>query len=127
MQYKKFENEGFEEYEFRICEQKGSDGLETWDDVADVVNSAFGTEYTSSKIRKDYQIFNRMLVAYNKLHGEEDKSLLLDKKMAELRKETQKFYDQRREYNKILTKAGRTEAIEDRLVEAANNLNRIIH
>lgn len=126
MQYKKLENEGFEEYEFRICEQKGSDGLETWDDVADVVNSAFGTEYTSSKIRKDYQIFNRMLVAYNKLHGEEDKSLLLDKKMAELRKETQKFYDQRREYNKILTKAGRTEAIEDRLVEAANNLNRII-
>lgn len=126
MQYKKFENEGFEEYEFRICEQKGSDGLETWDDVADVVNSAFGTEYTSSKIRKDYQTFNRMLVAYNKLHGEEDKSLLLDKKMAELRKETQKFYDQRREYNKILIKAGRTEAIEDRLVEAANNLNRII-
>lgn len=47
----------------------------------------------------------------------------LDSKIDELRKERQRFFDQRREYNKILTKEARQEHLESKLIEAANCLN----
>lgn len=50
----------------------------------------------------------------------------IDLKMAELRKEQQKFYDQRREYNKILAEEGRMSHLYDRLSAAANRLDETI-
>lgn len=44
-------------------------------------------------------------------------------KVAELRKERQKYFDQRREYHKLLTLKARSENLEKALIEAANNLN----
>ena len=40
----------------------------------------------------------------------------------ELQKERQKFYDQRREYNKLVNNDGRYEYLYDKLIESANNL-----
>lgn len=51
----------------------------------------------------------------------ETESLLL-----ELQKERQRFFDQRREYNKMVSESGRMEHLEDRLVEAAANLGHVI-
>lgn len=50
----------------------------------------------------------------------------IDSKIDELRKERQKYFDQRREYNKLLTREARQENLESRLVEAANHLNESI-
>lgn len=50
----------------------------------------------------------------------------LDCKIAEMRKEAKRFYDQRREFNKMVDRIGREENLEDRLVVAAQNLNELV-
>ena len=50
----------------------------------------------------------------------------LDEKKKELHKERQRFYDQRREYNKLISEEGRMDHIFDRLAEAANSLNKTV-
>lgn len=47
----------------------------------------------------------------------------LELKIMEMRKETKRFYDQRREFNKLVDRIGREENLEDRLVDAAMMLN----
>lgn len=47
----------------------------------------------------------------------------IDCKIAEMRKEAKRFYDQRREFNKMVDRIGRAENLEDRLVDAAMLLN----
>ena len=50
----------------------------------------------------------------------------LDCKIAEMRKEAKRFYDQRREFNKMVDRIGREENLEDRLVMVAQNLNELM-
>lgn len=50
----------------------------------------------------------------------------LDEKLDEYKRERQKYFDQRREYNKLVNSDGRREHLYDRLVEAANNLSSAI-
>lgn len=50
----------------------------------------------------------------------------IDQKCEVLRKEQQKYFDQRREYHKLVATEGRREHLEKRLVEAANNLNETV-
>lgn len=50
----------------------------------------------------------------------------IDEKMLELRKEQQRFFDQRRELNKRVAADGRREHLYDYLTEAANKLNETI-
>lgn len=50
----------------------------------------------------------------------------VDAKLHELKKETQKCSDQRRELNKLLSAEGRFEHLCDCLVESANNLNKTV-
>ena len=55
----------------------------------------------------------------------QDSSILseMDAKIEELQRERQKFYDQRREYNKLVSREGRREHLYDSLAVAANNLS----
>ena len=46
--------------------------------------------------------------------------------LVELQKERQRFFDQRREYNKLVNERGRMEHLEDRLVMAASNLDETV-
>lgn len=48
----------------------------------------------------------------------------LDKKIADIRKEKQKLFDQRREYNKLLVSDARAEHLNDELLSIAENLNK---
>jgi hypothetical protein len=50
----------------------------------------------------------------------------LEDKRVELQKERQRFFDQRREYNKLVNVEGRYEYLEERLVEAANRLDETV-
>lgn len=47
----------------------------------------------------------------------------IDEKLDEYKRERQKYFDQRREYNKLVNSDGRKEHLYDRLSEAAHNLN----
>lgn len=47
-----------------------------------------------------------------------------DKKIADIRKEKQKLFDQRREYNKLLISDARAEHLNDELLHIAENLNK---
>jgi len=47
----------------------------------------------------------------------------IDDKLIELQKERQRFYDQRREYNKIINAEGREEHLHEMLIDAANHLD----
>ena len=50
----------------------------------------------------------------------------IDQKLIELKKERQKFFDQRREFNKLVSVAGRQEHLYDTLSESASRLNETV-
>lgn len=50
----------------------------------------------------------------------------IDQKMIELKKERQKFFDQRREFNKLVSVAGRQEHLYESLSESASKLNETV-
>lgn len=69
----------------------------------------FRTEYLKNQIYTNPEEFS--------------KEKELDKKLADIRKEKQKLFDQRREYNKLLTSDARAEHLNDELLRIAENLN----
>ena len=102
----------------------------SWDDIANVINKEFRideSEYRSeAAYRKPYQQAKRYFEAnVFKTYKDEDsyfKELQVQKDA--VYKEKRKLYDQRREYNKLLTVDARAEHLNDELVKAAQSLNK---
>lgn len=119
--YRRYEGESPEEYEFRICSQK--DQIGTWDDVADIINTTMGWEYKSDKYSKPYNAFEERYRLKLKQEIDDNEVLkAIDHKKFELRKEAQKLYDQRREYNKLAVQEGRAEHLENHLIEIVGDV-----
>lgn len=115
------ENE--EQYIFRICSMKDSAGM-TWKEVANIINEALGNNYTESAYRKKYQMFHNGLKACEKQVFSDDEYLKkIQQEKDEVYKATKQLQDQRREYNKLLTKDARSEHLTEELIKAANNLS----
>lgn len=125
----KLENENEEQFVWRLGQAKDSGLLDmSWDDIADIVNKEFRSdesEYRSeAAYRKPYQQAKRYFESgvFNSLS--EDKYFKeLQLKKDEVYKEKRKLYDQRREYNKLLTSDARAEHLTEELVKSANKLN----
>ena len=112
MIWKRFENESDEELIYRVCQHK--DEIGTWDDVADILNELCGTEYTSSKFRKQFQSFEKMFKATEHNFFDDDKYLQEIKlQRQELQKEKQKLSDERVELNRIIREEARKESYVD--------------
>ena len=112
-------NEDQEQYFYRICKMKDVLGF-TWPQMAELFNRELGKNCGESKYRKDWEIFDRIFTAnQDKLVGD---AALDEIKAAtdELYKAKKQFYDQRREYNKLLTEDARSQHLMEKLVEAAN-------
>lgn len=125
--------EGEELYEYGLrliaikIEEKPDD-LD-WEDIVE----ATGIECHRDSLRKaaavtpysGYQVMQYMKAKYAKEGSRNPNEYMeeLDIKLAAIRKESKRFYDQRREFNKLVDKLGRAENLEDRLVEAAESLN----
>lgn len=75
-----------------------------------IFGGQFRTEYLKNQIYTNSEEFS--------------KEKELDKKLADIRKEKQKLFDQRREYNKLLTSDARAEHLNDELLRIAENLNK---
>lgn len=106
--------------------QDGSIDLD-WSEIKD----KYGINLNSDTIRKaNGSIFGgsfRTAYLKNQIYTNPDefsKEKELDKKLADIRKEKQKLFDQRREYNKLLTSDARAEHLNDELLHIAENLNK---
>lgn len=126
--YERQDGEGEYEYGLRLIETKieqKPDDLD-WEDIVEATGidchrdslrkAASVTPYSGYAVA---QYFKKMMSERGDVSGE-DYSTELDCKIAELRKESKKFFDQRREFNKMVDHIGRGEHLEDRLVEAAH-------
>ena len=112
IEWKRLENESDEELIYRICSVKEQIG--TWEDVANVLNELLNTEYTSSKFRKQFQAFEKMLKANeNKFFTEDGYLKELQRERQELQKEKQKLSDERVELNRIIREEARKESYLD--------------
>lgn len=124
MKYKRFEGESPIEFQFRVSKDKELIG--TWQDVADICNKELGHDYTECKYRKDYASFVRIFEANQTQLVDPDERLGdIERRELDLRKRTQKFNDQKREFNKQITHEARTEHLENELVRAAERLQDI--
>lgn len=129
--YERKEGETDFEYGLRLIEikvEQKPDDLD-WEDIVEAAGldchrdslrkAASVTPYSGYAVA---QYFKRKFAAEGRLDQEEYLGEL-DFKIMQMRKETKRFYDQRREFNKLVDRIGREENLEDRLVDAATALN----
>lgn len=120
------ENE--ESYIWRLGQAKDSGILDmTWPEIANVINKTFRediTDYRSENAyRKRYSEAKKFFDAGVFSASENDYMNELKVQKDELFKAKKQLYDQRREYNKILTSDARADHLSEKLVEAASKLN----
>lgn len=113
------------DYHARLVTEKMKDKSLPDVDYAELSELVYGQQYSSDTARKMMYGSCRTLQL---LYGENadwtvnSGSSSIDAKIVEFQKERQRFYDQRREFNKLVSESGRSEHLEDRLVEAAKSL-----
>lgn len=115
MKYKRFENESDEELILRICQNKEQIGA--WSDVADILNELTGNEYTESKYRKQFQIFQKMLVANQSKFADNNAQLEeINEARRQLEVEKVQMRDERNEYKRLLREQARKESYKDQII-----------
>lgn len=118
----RLEGENFTQYHIRLFQNAKDYGLSP-DDIADLLNKDYGSEYSESKWRKDYAQYVRWK---DFILSENIEQEILDKYeeiQIEAKKETIKKQDQNRELNKTIRNAARFEHLADKVVEAVRELN----
>lgn len=121
------EGESDFEYHRRLVYGKLVDKTLADYDYSELSPYIYGKEYSCDVARRLLygSCKTLQLLDEEKIENISDKDMLteLDEKRVELQKERQRFFDQRREYNKSVAKDGRLENLYDRLAEAASNLS----
>lgn len=117
MEFYRYENESEEELIYRICSSKALIG--SWQDVANILNTLLGYEYTESKYRKQFQSFQKMIEA-NKDRFVEKDAMYNDivEKTEILELEKVKLRDQRTELNRKYREFARSQENMDILANA---------
>lgn len=119
--YRRYEGETPLEFQLRVCKDKDSIG--TWQDVTDICNRELGYNYAESKYRKDYASFQKLFNANQKILVDVDSRLKdIEQREFELKKEQQKFFDQRREFNRIAAHEARAEHLMELFAKSAEKL-----
>lgn len=124
----KLDSENEEQFLWRLGQAKDSGNLDMdWNSIADIINKELGNDekpYSEAAFRKPYQQARRFYEAgvFNNLSKDKYFKELQVQKDA-VYKEKRKLYDQRREYNKLLTSDARAEHLNDELIRAAYRLN----
>lgn len=117
---KRMNGETDDQYFYRICSMKESLGF-TWPQMAEIFNNEFGCNKGDTAYRKQWAAFNKVFNAnMDKLVGDNTYSAELQDQLNEIYKAKRQLFDQRREYNKILTSDARADNLAEKLIEAAN-------
>lgn len=130
MDLKRKQNESLLDHHKRLVFGKLVDKTLSDIDYTELAELVYGQTYSSDVARRMMYGSRRTLelIDLERANNIEDKNIIteLDEKMAELRKERQKFYDQRREYYKLLSFDGRQEHLYDTLAKSASQLSESI-
>lgn len=118
------------QYHRRIIEGKLVDKTLSDYDYAELGKCIYGKEYAADHARKMFYGSQKTLELIDEVSvaSISDRSMLaeLDAKKAELQRERQKFFDQRREYNKILNFEGRSEHLYEAIAAAAEKTSEAV-
>lgn len=121
MDYARRENETDQELIYRICKDKQLIG--SWNDVAGILNSLLGCNYTESKYRKEYQMFEKMFEANRSSLVDEDKYIKELKEQEEkIRKERIKLQTLNIERSRIDRAEARRELFYEQIGRACTTL-----
>lgn len=117
---KRLDGETQDQYFYRICSMKESLGF-TWPQMTEIFNTEFGCSKGDTAYRKQWAAFNKVFNANaDKLVGENVCLNELQEQLDKIYKAKRQLWDQRREYNKILTSDARADHLSEKLIEAAN-------
>lgn len=112
-------------YHKRIVYGKLSDKTLTDIDYTELAELTYGKPYSSDVARRMFygSKFTLDLMAAEQAGCIDDSNILseLDEKMIELRKERQKFFDQRNAFNKVVRDRSRQEELNEIIVDAIHN------
>lgn len=123
----RFEWESAFDYHKRLIYGKFEDKTLADEDYSELAEIIYGQPYNSDHARKllrgSWMTLKEMDA--EGIEGIDDASLLseLDSKRLELQKERQRFFDQRREYNKLVTADARVEHLYQTLEKSASELS----
>lgn len=123
MSTKRQEEESFTDYHIRLFENRDEYEL-TSDDIADLLNSEYGSDYSESKWRKDYSQYLRWKDYLVNKNLEQEIVNKHEEIRIESRKEQIRKQDWNREYNKKIRNAARFEGMQEKLIESVEGLNR---
>lgn len=127
MDIEKQSNETPLQYHRRLVYGKLVDKTLSDIDYSELAELAYGQAYSSDVARRMFYGSRRTLELMDKerIDVASDSELMaeLDAKMIELRKERQKFYDQRTAFNKVVRERSRQEELNEILVDAVQNGN----
>lgn len=126
----KRENESIFDYYKRIVYGKLVDKTLSDYDFSEIAKILWGKDYSSDVARRMLYGTRLTLDAINNsaISKVSDNDIIseIQAKTEELQKERQRYYDQRREYNKLVVNDGRKENLFDKLAAAANELNETV-
>lgn len=128
---KRLPNEDYYRYTWRIDDLIRNGKYENWEAVTPIVNQElWGEDFNKyrgeSAYRKDVASAKKYFNAGIFTISDDDYLAEIQKKTDELYKERRKLYDQRREYNKMLTLDARSEHLTEELTKAAYKMNEFL-
>jgi len=122
----RYDGESVLSYHKRLLFGKCEDGSLSDIDFSELALPLYGKAYSSDTARRmikgSYLTLKAMEDSLERELEDADAIAELDVKKRELQKERQRFYDQRREYNKQVTSEARIERLHERIIEAAHDL-----
>lgn len=125
MDIERKQNESQLDYHKRLVYGKLVDKTLSDMDYTELAELVYGQPYSSDVARRMLYGSRRTLELMDseRIGGIEDNSILseLDEKMIELRKERQKFYDQRNAFNKVVRDRSRQEELNEIITDAIEN------
>ena len=123
---RRIDNESSFDYHKRLVYGKLVDKTLADCDYSELAELLYGQSYSSDVARRMMYGSRKTLELMDseQVSGVSDRGLLaeIEMKRAELQQERQRFFDQRREFNKLMSAEGRKEHIYESLAMAANNL-----
>lgn len=111
------------EYIYRICSEK--DRIGSWIEVASLLNTNLGYDYSESKYRKDYSSFQRARTSIDEMSSDTPYLDEIRRQKEELQKERVKLQTEKLEYAQMLRETARDEMIADKIVDAIERITPI--
>lgn len=122
MRIKRSEDESFTDFHIRLFENREDYKLSN-DDISDILNKEFGSDFSESKWRKDYAQYVRWKDYIVESNLEEEIVRKYEELDIESKKEKIKKQDQNREYMKKIRNSARFEHLEDKIIQSIEDLN----